>query len=217
MSRQRIALIGDSQAEALWPRVQSLMPEAEFVLSRFQRGWSEGSYKSDGTLTAQLAAARPDVVVIELGGNNSSLSDASYRPNIDWILAAAKASGTRTVLWFGPAAATKEPYKSNKEWTRSYQSQYLPQKGVIWYDNFPHTQSGHVDGVHFGGSVYNAWAPVLVEQIRKAAAASSGIGSLLASTTGKKYALAGLGVLTGGFLLALAFKRVLTTGKDVAT
>jgi lysophospholipase L1-like esterase len=184
------------------------MPEAEFVLSRFQRGWSEGSYKKDGTLLAQLAAAKPDTVVIELGGNNSSLSDASYRPNIDWVLAAAKASGARTILWLGPAAATKEPYKSNKEWTRSYQSQYLPQKGVIWYDNFPHTQSGHVDGVHFGGSVYNAWAPVLVEQIRNAQAASSSIGTALTGTTGKKYVLAGLGFLTGAFLLALVFKRL---------
>lgn len=207
MTPPRIALIGDSQAEALWPRVQKLLPEADFVLSRFQRGWSEWSYKNDGTLAAQLAAARPDLVVIELGGNNSFLTDAKYRPNIDWMLSAARASGAKKVLWLGPAAATKEPYKSNKEWTRSYQSQYLPQKDVTWYDNFPHTQAGHVDGVHFGGSVYNAWAPVLAEQIRKAAEAAGANSLPRLSASQKKALLAVFGVLGGGVLLAFVLKR----------
>ena len=207
MSAPRIALIGDSQAEALWPRVQKLMPEADFVLSRFQRGWSEWSYKNDGTLSAQLAAAHPDLVVVELGGNNSFLTDAKYRPNIDWMLSAARASGAKKILWLGPAAATKEPFKGNKEWTRSYQSQYLPQKDVTWFDNFPYTLTGHVDGVHFGGSVYNAWAPVLVAQIRKAAAEAAAGGSLTGVSASQKTAiLAGLGVLGSGILIAFVFK-----------
>jgi hypothetical protein len=208
----RIVLVGDSQAEALWPRVQKLMPEADFVLSRFQRGWSEWSYKKDGTLAEQLAAARPDLVVIELGGNNSFLSEAKYRPNIDWVLNAAKASGARKILWLGPAAATKEPFKSNKEWTRAYQSQYLPQMGVLWYDNFPHTQAGHVDGVHFGGNVYNAWAPALVEQIKKALTeAPSEVVPHSARSSDKTALYAGLGVLAGGVLLAFALRRLTST------
>lgn len=210
MSGVRVALIGDSQAEALWPRVQKAMPDVDFVLSRFQRGWSEWSYKNDATIAQQLIDARPDLVVIELGGNNSFLSDAKYRPNVDWMLNAAKSAGAKRVLWFGPAAATKEPFKSNKEWTRSYQSQYLPSQGVTWYDNFPHTQSGHVDGVHFGSGVYNAWAPVLVQQIRAAVASLESNPSLPSPAVGneKPVLVAGISVLLGGFLLALTLKKL---------
>lgn len=210
MTAPRVALVGDSQAEALWPRVQKAMPDVDFVLSRFQRGWSEWSYRKDGTLAQQLLDARPDLVVIELGGNNSFLTDGTYRPNVDWLLDAVRASGAKHVLWLGPAAATKEPFKTNKEWTRAYQSQYLPAQNVTWYDNFPHTQSGHVDGVHFGPSVYNAWAPILVEQIRKTLASTDASPSLPAppASHGKQYLLAGLGVLFGSALIAYTLKRL---------
>jgi lysophospholipase L1-like esterase len=210
MTAPRVALIGDSQAEALWPRVQKAMPDVDFVLSRFQRGWSEWSYKNDGTIAQQLIDARPDLVVIELGGNNSFLTDVKYRPNVDWMLNAAKASGAKHVLWFGPAAATKEPFKANKEWTRAYQSQYLPSQGVTWYDNFPHTLSGHADGVHFKPSVYNTWAPALVEQIRGAISSLDASPSLpaLPPSQGRPLFLAGIGVLVGGILLAFTLKRL---------
>jgi lysophospholipase L1-like esterase len=214
MSLPRVALVGDSQAEALWPRVQKAMPEVEFVLSRFQRGWSEWSYKNDGTITQQLATAKPDLVVFELGGNNSFLTDAKYRPNVEWLLDAARNCGARTILWLGPAAATKEPFKSNKEWTRSYQSQFMPnQPGVIWYDDFPHTQSGHVDGVHFNGRVYDAWAPVLVGQIRNAL--QNQVPAVVTEQTGTngKMVAVGFGVLFTGVLLAYGMKRLLRPTK----
>lgn len=206
MSPPRIALIGDSQAEALWPRVQKAMPDAEFVLSRFQRGWSEWHYHNEGKLAQELRDAKPDLVVIELGGNNAFTTQAKYQPHVDWVLEAARASGAKRILYFGPAAATKEPYKDNKEWTRSFQSQYLPtQTDVFWYDNFPHTQTGHVDGVHFGASIYNAWAPVIVEQIRSRL---SGVSDIATRNPKKVLALAGLGVLFGSFLVALALKKL---------
>lgn len=163
----KIALIGDSQSEALWPRVQKAMPDAEFVLVRTQRGWAESHYRKEGKLPEQLAAAHPDLVVIELGGNNATLSAPTYQASVDWMLSAARQSGASRILYLGPAAATKEPYKSNKVWTRAFQQAYLPtQPGVTWVDSFPYTQTGHVDGVHFGGKTYDAWAPQIVTAIQ---------------------------------------------------
>jgi lysophospholipase L1-like esterase len=164
----RVALIGDSQSEALWPRVKKLLPSLEFVLTRTQRGWAESHYHNEGKLAQELKDAKPELVVIELGGNNAAVTEAKYKPHVDWILEAARASGAKNILYFGPAAATKEPYKSNKEWTRSFQSQYLPKEAkVTWRDSFPHTQTGQVDGVHFNGGVYNAWAAVMAPLILK--------------------------------------------------
>lgn len=199
----KIALIGDSQSEALWPRVQKALPQHEFVLVRTQRGWAETHYRSEGKIEQQLASAKPDLVVIELGGNNATLNDAKYQESVDWMLNAARKSGAKSVLYFGPAAATKEPFKSNKEWTRGFQQKYLPsQAGVTWYDNFPHTQTGQVDGVHFGGSTYNTWAAAIVPVI-DAAAKSAGGFSLVPRTTGGKVA-AGIVLVAGLALLGYA-------------
>lgn len=182
----RIALIGDSQSEALWPRVQKVLPHHDFVLVRTQRAWAESHYKSEGKLEQQLKDAKPNLVVIELGGNNATLNDEKYKASVDWMLNAARQSGAKKILYFGPAAATKEPFKGNKEWTRSFQSKYLPgQPGVAWYDNFPHTQTGQVDGVHFGGPTYNTWAAALVPVIDSAAKSSAGFDLVPATPGGK--------------------------------
>jgi lysophospholipase L1-like esterase len=182
----KVALIGDSQSEALWPRVQKALPQHQFVLVRTQRGWAESHYRNEGKLEQQLVDAKPDLVVIELGGNNATLNDVKYQASVDWMLDAARKSGAKSILYMGPAAATKEPFKSNKEWTRSFQKGYLPsQPRVTWYDNFPHTQTGQVDGVHFGGSTYNTWAAALVPVIDSAAKGSGGLQIVPKSTGGK--------------------------------
>lgn len=201
----KIALIGDSQSEALWPRVQKALPQHEFVLVRTQRGWAETHYRNEGKLEQQLMDAKPDLVVIELGGNNATLNDAKYQASVDWMLNAARKSGAKSILYFGPAAATKEPFKSNKEWTRGFQQKYLAsQAGVIWYDNFPHTQTGQVDGVHFGGSTYNTWAAAIVPVIDSAAKGSGGF-SLVPRSTGGKVA-AGIVLVAGLALLGYALR-----------
>ena len=198
----RIALIGDSQSEALWPRMKKLLPNLEYVLTRTQRGWSEWHYHNEGKLAQELKDAKPDVVVIELGGNNAFMSEDKYKPHVDWILEAARASGAKSIVYFGPAAATKDPYKGYKEWTRGFHSQYLPsQPNVAWYDSFPYTQTGHVDGVHFGGKTYDAWAQVMAPLIDKAT--QSAVSTLSAPP---RWALwGGIGAL--GSLLMIALLR----------
>lgn len=164
----RIALIGDSQAEALWPRIQKAAPTAQFVLVRAQRGWAEIHYNKEGRLAQELKAAAPDIVVVELGGNNSLTTEARYRPESDRLLASVREAKPKRILFLGPAAATKEPYKSNKEWTRSFQSAYLAsQPDITWIDSFPYTQSGHTDGVHFNSSTYDTWAAAIARHLQQ--------------------------------------------------
>lgn len=208
----RIALIGDSQSEALWPRVQKAMPDATFVLVRTQRGWSEWHYQKEGLLPQQLQEARPDLVVVELGGNNAFLSEAKYRPGVDWVLKAARDAGATRILYLGPAAATKEPYKSNKVWTRNFQQTYLPQQaGVTWMDSFPATQTGHVDGVHFGGSTYNAWAPLIVSAVRAAETAPAVPQASFAPSPGTLGA-----VFVGAAFLLVALRQLRRRRKRVS-
>lgn len=206
-ARLRIALIGDSQSEVLWPLLQKSMPQHDFVLVRTKRGWFELSFKSEGKLAQELLDARPDLVVIELGGNNYLTSEGKYQPAVDWMLNAARAGGARQVLWVGPAAAVKEPFKSNKEWTRGFQEKYLPkQPDVVWMDSFPYTQTGHADdGVHFkGSSVHRSWASAIEQKIEGVRQ-----GDIVPAGASFPLAAAGAGVLFGSILVALLLKKLL--------
>lgn len=226
MADLRIAYVGDSQGEALFPRLEKRLAQAlglagtqrtlTTVLSRAQRGWSERNYQTDNTLPAQLAEARPDVVIIGLGGNNSVKDTARYLATVRWVLDAAREAGAAQIIWLGPAAATKEPFKSNKEWTRSAQSTALSaESDVVWVDMFPFTGSGHAtDGVHFVMSHYDKWATQLAKSLSsvfsKATASQAQNKEERADDGGNRgvWAAVGIGVLA---LVSLGFaiKRVL--------
>jgi lysophospholipase L1-like esterase len=200
----KIALIGDSQSEALWPRVQKALPQHTFSLVRTQRGWSELNYMKEGKLAQQLEDAKPDLVVIELGGNNATLSNEKYQSYVDWMLKAARESGARKIIYYGPAAATKEPFKSNKEWTRAFQKQYLSsQPSVVWYDNFPYTQTGQVDGVHFSAKTYDPWSKVIAGHIEQ----NAPTGLSLATLKRPVVLLSGVALLLSVLLLAGVRRR----------
>ena len=203
----RVALIGDSQSEVLWPLLRKSMPQHDFVLVRTQRGWFEQSFKNEGKLAQELLDAKPDLVVVELGGNNYLTSAGKYQPAVDWMLNAARAGGARQVLWVGPAAAVKEPFKSNKEWTRGFQQQHLQtQPDVVWMDSFPYTQSNHAeDGVHFkGSSVHRAWASAIEQKIEAVSR-----GDIVPAGGTFPFAAAGAGIFVGSLLIALLLKRLL--------
>ena len=203
----RVALIGDSQSEVLWPLLQKLMPQHDFVLVRTQRGWFELQYKNEGKLAQELLDAKPDLVIVELGGNNYLSSDSKYQSNVDWVLSAARSGGARQILWVGPAAAAKEPFKTNKEWTRSFQERYLPkQADVIWMDSFPYTKSGHADdGVHFKDrGVHRAWAAGIEQQVLGLRQ-----GDMLPAGPRVPVVAAAAGVLLGSILIALVLRKLL--------
>lgn len=161
-----VALIGNSHAEALWPRLEKRLAGTgyEVVLKETNRGWSEASYRSKKpTLPAALAAARPDVVVIELGGNaQPSGGEAKYRSDLDWLVSAARSSGAGRILWFGPATSDANiaaETAARHDWAAEMQAAALPALGVEWYDSRPITLTGQRnDGVHFTSEAYDRWA-----------------------------------------------------------
>lgn len=212
----RIALIGDSQAEALWPRVRQALPDAVFPLVRFQRGWAENHYNKEGRIGIELKASLPNLVVVELGGNNSTLNEAKYRTELNMLLAAVRGAKPQHILYLGPAAATKQPYKTNKEWTRSAQHAFFAgQPDVLWMDSFPYTQTGQVDGVHFSSTTYGPWAAAIVESIKRVAAAPPTSPVLSSPSADHRLPLA-LGMCTAVLGAALLLMRYLAGKKESA-
>ena len=168
-----IALIGDSQSQALWPRVTKALSAQGYtvVLSEANPSWSENSYRTKmPSLPAALAAARPEVVVIELGGNASpSKGEAAYREDVAWLVDAARAAGAKRIIWFGPAtsiASIDADTADRHEKIANMQASLLPAMGVEWYDSRPITTTDQrSDGVHFERPGYERWAAWIVERI----------------------------------------------------
>lgn len=207
MTDLRVAYVGDSQGEALFPRLERRLAQAlglanaqrslTTVFTRAQRGWSERNYQTDNTLPAQLAEARPDVVVIGLGGNNSVKDTTRYLATVRWVLDAARAAGATRIIWLGPAAATKEPFKGNKEWTRATQTTALSaEPDVVWVDMFPFTGTGHsTDGVHFVMSHYDKWATQLAKSLATVVSSASPASAQLPEKKTSAWPIIGFGVL----------------------
>lgn len=168
-----VALIGDSHSQALWPLVEKALAAAgyEVVLKEANAGWSEASYRSKKpTLPTSLASARPDVVVIALGGNaQPSRGESAYRADVEWLVNAAKTAGAGRIVWFGPAtsdARIDPDTASRHEQTAEMQARILPALGVEWHDSRPLTTSGHrSDGVHFTTSAYSRWAQDITSKV----------------------------------------------------
>jgi len=177
-----LALIGDSHTQALWPIVKSsLSGTHEVVLQEANPGWSEVSYRQKmPDLPSRLASARPDIVVIELGGNGTKTGEA-YAEDVRWLVDAAKASGADRIIWYGPAttATGASTYvRDRHEQIANEQSRLLPSLGVEWHDSRPLTLTDQrSDGVHFTSAGYSRWAADVVNTIRTAPSALSRVFS----------------------------------------
>lgn len=169
----RFALVGDSHAQALWPRLSSALMAAgdQVVLSVASPGWSESRYLSDGRIADMLRDARPDRVLYELGGNNRLKDPAAYATVLERLVELARAAGA-DVRWVGPGAAVTEPWAGAHETTAELQARLLEHLGVPWFDSRPVTQRDHRDdGVHFTGAGYDRWAAALLPYARDEALA----------------------------------------------
>lgn len=157
-------MIGDSHAQALWPRIARALRGVghTVTMSLANPGWSEVKYLTSGLL-AQIGSIRPDVVVLQLGGNNQSMSRANYEPAARKVLAAA---GGARVVWIGPASAVAsiDPGTSKRhETTAAMQGEIFPALGVQWFDSRPVTRDNHrSDGVHFDTVGYDRWAAAIL-------------------------------------------------------
>jgi lysophospholipase L1-like esterase len=168
-----LALIGDSHTQALWPRVSKALAPSGYtvVLQEAQPGWSEASFRSKKSdLPARLVDARPEVVVIELGGNAQKVGDA-YAEDVRWLVSAAKDAGAQRILWYGPAtsvASINQDAATRHERTAEAQKTLLPALGVEWHDSRPLTLTDQrSDGVHFTNAGYDRWAADIVASVLK--------------------------------------------------
>lgn len=177
----RYALIGDSHTQVLWPLVSAALKKAghEVVLTRAQPGWSAASYQKEGKLLAQLAAARPDVVVFNVANNNQDRDSGRYASRVAWAVDAARAAGARAIYWQGPTHATRADVAAYHDATAAMEPGIVAQAGASWVDSRPYTQTGHRDGVHFDNTTYRRWASAIAEgllsQAPSAAPSVSGV------------------------------------------
>ena len=166
-----VALIGDSHTQAIWPIVTRELTKVghTVVLSEANPGWSEATFRQKmPDLPARLKAARPDIVVIELGGNGSKSGEA-YADDVRWLVQAARDAGADRVIWYGPAATStgaSEGVARHHVEAAEAQSQLLPSLGVEWHDSRPLTTTDHrSDGVHFTMTGYYRWAGAITNSI----------------------------------------------------
>lgn len=178
----RIALVGDSHTQILWPLLAAVLRTEghEVVLSLARPGWEIPAYLGkdvwEGTrLGEAVHAARPDLVIVSLGGNNFELDPVKYTARIDRFLEAV-GHPSRSVVWIGPATSDASKGENSASTgvrhvrTAALQRALLPIRGVRWIDSLPLTRTGHrSDGVHFENAAYRTWAAAVTPALLEAA------------------------------------------------
>lgn len=153
----KIALIGDSHSQAVFPRLVPLLEAEghEVVWQVSKPGWGARSLLSAGSAAPP---AETEAVMVSLGGNNHDLSD-SYGETVDAFLDGMQ--GLR-VAWVGPAASDASIAPSTAarhEWTARFLGPHLRKRGIAFIDARRFTREGHRnDGVHFTSAAYDRWA-----------------------------------------------------------
>jgi len=167
------ALIGDSHAQAVFPRLKKLLTPLghEVLISKPRAGWTTKKHlnPTDGStsLASLLGEARADVVVFSLGGNNHSLKE-SYLEPIKEAVQIAKDSGAKRIFWVGPAVALRDDVEKRHFWTTGFLKHHLPSMDVEFIDAREFTQTGHRDDkVHFTRSQYDIWTQKVFEALQK--------------------------------------------------
>lgn len=176
----KVALIGDSQFDQFPTGVGT--GEALIRAALVARGWVAGDVwfhgvggktlttaDSTGTTTIQdVAAARaaigePDLWVINLGGNSSGVSEATFRAGVQGILNAI--GDTHRVVWFGIQGNPNTTARANATvWLRSEVQarplgKYVDTQAWI-HDGRDETGIWQGDAIHFtptGYGVRNPW------------------------------------------------------------
>jgi len=172
---RKISVIGDSHMEALGPRLRRLLSSAgaSSVRTEARRGWSTGRYAAAGELSA--LAAGSDLVVVELGGNDSPGS--SYAETVASVLRQVSAPG-REVVWVGPAVATRPDVAIRHNQTADLQRAILASAGIRFIDGRRLTVPGELrdDHVHFSAEGYDRFATGILRELQSS---SEGLVALL--------------------------------------
>lgn len=173
---KRILIVGDSQSAGertfggnLATDLRKRGFEVE-VLARVGAGVLTSGRSCDGRwfkdrLPALLARFKPQLVIVELGGNDAwcwgaSDKKAKYQSEVKAFASAIKSSGSK-VLWLGPSyASSSAGYQARRARIGAYQQEALKPLGIQWIDTVPFTQSltRSSDGVHYPATSYREWA-----------------------------------------------------------
>ena len=147
----KIALIGDSHTQIVWPVLKPILEQHGHTITTTQAnsGWSAKKYLSTGKVD-MVSEGDPDAVIVGLGGNNHDLSE-SYGETLRQFLD--KIGRNRKIVWIGAYASDMEKAESTgkrHEWTGDYMAKILPKEGVHFIDPRDISRTGHRDdGVHF--------------------------------------------------------------------
>jgi hypothetical protein len=170
----KIALIGDSHTQVVWPLLKPILEQQGHTITTSQAnsGWSAKKYLSTGRVD-RVSDGDPDAVIVGLGGNNHDLSD-SYGTTVREFLARL---GDRRIIWIGAYGSNMDIAESTgkrHEWTGDFLAEHLPREGVIFIDPRPLSRTGHRgDGVHFPRSEYtrivHAMAPDILSGLTSSA------------------------------------------------
>lgn len=201
----RYALVGDSQGQGLFGPLATRLAATghTVVLSRAVPGRDPGGWTRDTTLTDQLRATAPDVVVYLVAGNNGDTNATSYAAKVGALIGAARSAGASVVYWLSPATATDPATSARHEATANMEARIVPALGATWIDMRPYTRTGHRDGVHFTPAAYAAWAAALAPALLSPV---GGTARALVATAGRTIAGAGVWwAVVGVLALAVAF------------
>ena len=164
----RIALVGDSHSQAVFPILSKLLRERgdDIVLQISKPGWDIVSFKKEGKLESSLIEANPDMVIFSLGGNNQILSER-YNDELDWITGIArKANENVNIIYVGPAKSLRIDVERRHQFTNNMIRRYCNEHNIKFIDVYPITMSGHRDDkVHFNSDTYKKWATYVFNQL----------------------------------------------------
>jgi len=199
----KVALIGDSHSEATFPMIKEklLAKGHEVVFQLSKRGWATYSF-FDKDLLPQLRLAKPDAVIVALGGNNHRTNPEQYQSIVSDFLSRIGYPQVK-VVWVGPY--TSDPIKAastaeRHDWTANFLRTQLP-SNVTFIDTRPISLEGfEPDGVHFKYTMYQK----MVDLMEKDLLAGLQKGWLVPV---KKFAPVGLVISALGMLSYFLYRR----------
>ena len=167
----RIALVGDSHTQITFPLLRAKLEGEghQVVLEESRPGWTARKFVSDG-ITDRLAAVQPQATFFSLGANNYE-QEVAFRGRVAQIVGAARAAGSKKVIWIGPPTSDAEvrpDIAENHERTSGYLAPLGAELSLILVDPRPYTMTGQRDdGVHFTRAAYSHWVESMWPDIKR--------------------------------------------------
>lgn len=158
-----IAMIGDSHSQILFPLLGTMLTaQGSPTVARISKpGWDIAKFLAEPEVLDTVYRSGAKHVIISLGGNNQTLSDAYYK-KLGEFITRLRARGIDHIFWIGPLQADNiqaaETAKRH-DWTRDALARWLPSYQVAFLDPYGHGDlTGSRDGVHLTTSAYRELA-----------------------------------------------------------